>query len=343
MWNRSQEDLSGHDGERFTARSCHDAVVLPYAAYLRVYEPLTAFPEPDRSLWAAYAVSDTRPRRVSALDVEHTMALWRLVAVPPIVAPVGESADAYVRRAEDVTYICPWETRLRSWLAFDRFRAGMSERLADMFVPQRVAEQVDGAFEGWKRQAGGLSPHILSSTWQIPLAWFVPFVAAERWLVLGGENESAATESGANASGEDASGQNESGQNEGGQNESGSGGPMTAVTRTLIYVTPMAQARRRVARALNVVRRHAGEGFEIGEVESVGRWLEEFHPHSLVELDYGGLVHILDDAALRADESVAEVAAAVTGMETGQAELALAMYKRVVARWRVVRALESAN
>jgi hypothetical protein len=314
MWNRSQEDLSGHEDERSEGGSCHDAVVLPYAAYLRVYEPLTAFPEPDRSIWAAYAVSDKRPRRVGALDVEHTRALRRLVAVPPIVAPVGESSDAYVRRAEDVTYICPWETRLRSWLAFDRFRAGMSEQLADMFVPQRVAEQVEGAFEGWKRRAGALSPHILSSTWQVPLAWFVPFVAKERWLVLGG------------------------------QSESGSGGPMTAVpTRTLIYVTAMAQARRRVARALNVVRRHAGEGFEIGEVESVGRWLEEFHPHSLVELDYGGLVHILDDAALRADESVAEVAAAVTGMETGQAELALAMYKRVVARWRVVRALESAN
>ncbi len=297
-------------------RSCHHAVVLPYAAYLRVYEPLTAFPEPDRSIWAAYAVSEKRPRRVGALDVEHTAALWRLIAVPPIVAPTRESRDAYVRRAEDVTYICPWETRLRSWLAFDRFRAGMSERLAEMFVPPRVAEQADIAFEGWKRGADSLSPHILSSTWQVPLAWFVPFVAKERWLVLGGQSDT----------------------------EAHGGGPTTATpTRTLIYVTPMAQARRRVARALSVVQRQVGEGFELSEVESVGRWLEEFHPHSLVELDYGGLVHMLDDAALRADESVAEVAAAVTGLETGQAELALAMYKRVVARWRVVRALESAN
>ena len=295
-------------------RSCHDAVVLPYAAYLRVYEPLNAFAEPEKSIWAAYAVSERRPRRVDALDVEHTRALRRLIAVPPIVAPLRESRDAYVRRAEDVTYICPWETRLRSWLALDQFRAGMSEQLTEMFVPPRVAEQADGAFDRWKRQSGTLSPHILSSTWQVPLAWFVPFVAKERWLVLGGHDENAG------------------------------GGPTTATpVRTLIYVTPMAQARRRVARALNVVRRHAGDGFDLGEVESVGRWLEEFHPHSLVELDYGGLVHILDDAALRADESVAEVAAAITGMETDQAELAVAMHKRVVSRWRVVRALESAN
>jgi hypothetical protein len=289
--------------------------VLPYAAYLRVYEPLNAFPEPEKSIWAAYAVSDKRPKRVGALDVEHMHALRRLIAVPPIVAPLRESRDAYVRRAEDVTYVCPWETRLRSWLAFDRFRAGMSERLAEMFVPQRVAEQSDFAFDGWKRQSRTLTPHILSSTWQVPLAWFVPFVAAERWLVLGGHDETAG------------------------------GGPTTATpVRTLIYVTPMVQARRRVARARAAVRRHTGDGgIDLGEIESVGRWLEEFHPHSLVELDYGGLVHLLDDAALRADESVAEIAAAITGMETGQAELAVAMHKRVIARWRVVRALESAN
>lgn len=288
--------------------------MLPYAAYLRVYEPLAAYPEPERSRWSAYAESEQRPRRVGALGVEHTRALWRMIAVPPIVAPTRESGDAYVRRVEGVTYVCPWETRLRSWLAFDRFRGEMPERLTDVFVPPRVAEQADDAFQSWKRGSASLSPHILSSTWQVPLAWFVPFVAKERWLVLGGPAEP------------------------------GGGGPMTATpTRTLIYVTPMAQARRRVARARGVLRRQMGDELDLGDIESVGRWLEEFHPHSLVELDYGGLVHLLDDAALRADESVGEVAAAIMGLETGQAEVAVAMHKRVTARWRVVRALESAN
>ncbi len=304
-------------------------MVLPYAAYLRVYEPLAAYPEPERSMWAAYADSAERPRRVDALDVEHTRALWRVIAVPPIVAPAQESCDAYVRRVDGVTYVCPWETRLRSWLAFDRFRAGIPERLAGMFVPQRVAEQVDAAFDRWKRQGGSLHPHILSSTWQVPLAWFVPFVARERWLVLGGQGDAAGAQGDGGAAG---------------QGEAGPVGPTTATPmRTLIYVTPMAQARRRVARARGVLRRHAGEWHELADIESVGRWLEEFHPHSLVELDYGGLVHVLDDAALKADESVAEIAAAVTGMESGQGELAVAMYKRVTSRWRVVRALESAN
>ena len=64
---------------------------------------------------------------------------------------------------------------------------------------------------------------------------------------------------------------------------------------------------------------------------------------ALVELDYGGLVHLLDDGALRADQSVAEVAAAITGLETGELELAVAMYQRLRNRWRAVQAAESAS
>jgi hypothetical protein len=81
----------------------------------------------------------------------------------------------------------------------------------------------------------------------------------------------------------------------------------------------------------------------VGQIEDVGRWLEEFHPRALVELDYGGLVHLLDDESLRADQSVAEVAAAITGLETGELELAIAMYQRLRARWRVLEAAESAS
>ena len=73
------------------------------------------------------------------------------------------------------------------------------------------------------------------------------------------------------------------------------------------------------------------------------RWLEEFHPHSLVELDYGGLVHLMDDDALQADQSVAELSAALTGLDTGQEELAYAMYQRVILRWKSMQLLESAN
>lgn len=389
--------------------------MLPYAAYLRVYEPLSAFDEPERSRWAAYAAAPRPPRRVSALEAEHADAVRRLIAVPPIVAPVHESDEAYVRRADGAVYICPRQTRLRSWLALGRLRASLPPALTDTFVPREVADRAAADFARWHAHAGAhpdaLRTHILTATWHVPLAWFVPFGPPERWLVLGGE------------AGSDR-------------------GPATA-TRTLIYLTTMAQARRRVARAVGAVRRgmsglpasshpygeqrppasgrvadaeHGGDGSPgygravrpaapgqpgdtgtpgpaspgamprrgtgrhvggpgghdrrqgdfpaagqaasgsvpgdatdgatpaaVTEIEEVGRWLEEFHPRALVELDYGGLVHLLDDGALRADQSVAEVAAAITGLETGELELAVAMYQRLSGRWQALQAAETAS
>jgi hypothetical protein len=71
----------------------------------------------------------------------------------------------------------------------------------------------------------------------------------------------------------------------------------------------------------------------------VGRWLEDFHRYSLVELDYGGLVQVLSDNALSSDHSAAEIAAAIDGVAKGERELALAMYQRArpAARARGIR------
>jgi hypothetical protein len=73
--------------------------VMTYAAYLRIYEPVSAFHEPDRSQWAAYAASAARPRRRDPLMVEHAEALRRAITVPPVVVPERESEHAYVRHA----------------------------------------------------------------------------------------------------------------------------------------------------------------------------------------------------------------------------------------------------
>jgi hypothetical protein len=313
---------------------CHDAGVLPYPAYLRVYEPLHAFAEPDRSAWARYADSDDRPSRAAALTEEHTAALHRLVAVPPVVAPARESGHAFVRRTADTTFICPWQVRLRSWLAFSRFRAALPPGVANSFVPGAVADLVEADFERWKQRSPGLRPYILSSNWHVPLAWFAAFEPGERCLNLGPRTAGPVSDNAPPG------GQSE----QVNQPEPGGGIPITAVpARTLIYVTSMAQARRRVAKAVRSIRNAGiGDAFEVGDVATLGRWLEEFHPHALVELDYGGLVHLVDDTALRADESAAEVAAVLDGMQRDRA-VALAMYERVQARWRSVRALENAN
>ncbi|HEY1627062.1 MAG TPA: hypothetical protein VGG16_25030 [Streptosporangiaceae bacterium] len=263
---------------------------MAYAAYLRIYEPVSAFHEPERSRWDAYAASSVRPRRRDALAAESSEAIKRLITAPSQAVPEEESRNAYVRRVDHVVYVCPWQTRLRSLLA-----AGA------LVTDDHPAAR----------------PHIRLSMWTVPLAWFVPFAGAERWIATGP-------------------------------------GPVTT-TRALLYATSMARARRRIARGLAMMRALRDPSREIKdladlwnpgtetELADVGRWLERFHPHSLVELDYGGLVHLLSDDALWGDESVAEIAAAIDGIARGQGEVARAMYVRVRSRWRMFSEFEQVN
>jgi hypothetical protein len=293
---------------------------MTYAAYLRIYEPVTAFHEPDRSRWVAYAASPTRPRRRDSLMVEHAEALRRAITAPQIVVPEQESEHAYLRHADGTTYVCPWQTRLRCLLAYGRMLSATGAPLPGTVT---ITEDDHAVAALARLEDGGTVPrlHILASVWTVPLAWFVPFAAAERWLALGspGDRPSVAA--------------------------------TASVTRALVYTTAMSRARRRVARALATVRSAAADYEDDAweplrtetELAEVGRWLEEFHPYSLVELDYGGLVHLLSDDALCGDQSVAEISAAIEGVAKGECELAVAMYKRAHTRWRAFAEFELAN
>ena len=296
---------------------------MTYAAYLRIYEPVAAFHEPDRSRWAAYAASSAQPGRRDSLAAEQAEALYRAIAAPHIVVPDQESEHAYVRRVDGVAYICPWQTRLRCLLSYGRMLSTAGSALPGA-VPARDDREMMMALA---RLADEEPPgpatrlHILASVWTVPLAWFVPFAATERWLALGpGAMRPSA--------------------------------PQTAsVTRALLYTTPMSRARKRAARGLAALRGlprgFAGATWDPiraeTELAEVGRWLEDFHPYSLVELDYGGLVQLLSDDALSSDQSAAEIAAAIDGVAKGERELAVAMYKRAHSRWRAFAESEMAN
>ena len=307
---------------------------MTYAAYLRIYEPVSAFYEPDRSRWVAYAASPTRPRRRDSLAAEHTDALRRAIAAPQPGVPEQESEHAYVRRMDGTTYVCPWQTRLRCLLAYGQMESpgaapspGTGPPSDDERARAALARLEDAVLGAPSAQLEDASPrgpsarlHILASVWTVPLPWFVLFAATERWLSLGpGPGRPCA--------------------------------PATAsATRALVYTTPLPRARRRVARGLATLRHlPAGSGDAAwgaraeDDLAEVGRWLAEFHPSSLVELDYGGLVHLASDDALSEDQSVAEIRAAIDGVARGECELAVAMYMRAHSRWRAFAEFERAN
>jgi hypothetical protein len=105
----------------------------------------------------------------------------------------------------------------------------------------------------------------------------------------------------------------------------------------------MVQARRRVARGLRAVREAMPEGPLVEALTDVGRWLEEFHPRSLVELDYGGLVHTISEEDLAADHSAAEVAEGLAALAAGDLERASELYEELTERWMTVRERQFAN
>ncbi|KPI29834.1 hypothetical protein OK074_6750 [Actinobacteria bacterium OK074] len=275
------------------------SVVVPYTTYLRVYEPLAAFPEPERGHWARYARTPDRP----SYQDELRSSLADLLPTPPVPVPVHESGDAFVIEVDGVVCVCPWRTRLRGWQALGELSEELPGPVLDAVLPPLVRRQAALDYERWLERNPDARPWIRTSTWQVPLHWFILVADEERDYDKGAGDE----------------------------------------PPVLRYRTPMVQARRRVARALKALKDALDEGPLIDGLLDVGRWLEEFHPRSLVELDYGGLVHVVPAGDLDGDHSAADVAAGIEALRNGDGAAAGEAYGRLVERWRAVRDRRSAN
>lgn len=275
--------------------------MIPYAAYLRVYEPLVAFPSPVRPLWAEYAAQ--APDRSVVLAAEHRLSRTAVLATPPVLTTAR--TDAYVLRVDGDAFVCPTRLEVRSWQALGEFRDSLPDALADAFIPRLAAERAAEDLDKWYVGEPDPRVHIRTSTWQVPPPWFTPFEQDERDLFLGTEADRS--------------------------------------QRRCVFRTRMAPARRRTAKALAIVRRTLGAGEPTEELEDVARWLEEFHPHSWVELDYGGLVELLSDASLKDDRSAELLGSSVALLGDGDVDTAMSVFSTVVHWWRRIEALQHAN
>ena len=280
-----------------------------HAAHLRIYEPLAAFEGAERRSWEAYVAAGSAPGREQGLRLEQEASLRALVGRSPSGLP-DLAEHAFVTVLDGVTLVCPWRTRVRAAEALVEFTSELPDEIADAYLPRGVAESALDELEEWRLAHPHTRLHVLTSAWQVPVRWFVLVEPDEREVRTGGGP---------------------------------AGGPMQGLGRALVYRTPMSRARRRVARALAVLRRAVEESDTVDLVEDLGRWLEDFHPRSLVELDYGGLVHLASDEDLAADESSRDVAEALVALSAGRAQDAAQAYGRVQARMKALQAVEGAN
>ena len=277
----------------------------PFSAYLRVYEPLTAFSHTQQQYWRQYAAENRAPSTDEGPALQRQIVMEALGVGWTRLPELPE--EAYVLVDDDgAVLVCPWELRQRVAQAALSARQGVPPQIADALVPPVLAAAAERVIQEWHDGArvlehGTPKVHEISTGWTIPLRWFVFVDLDERELVLKPEQ------------------------------------------RRLRYRTPMSRARRRAHRALAVLRRTVGDSPVTEAVEEGARWLEEFHPRSVLELDYGGLVALLTDDQLRDDDSPALVAEALAALARQDTQAAGRSYETLAERWRAVQLLERCN
>ncbi|MGH3494255.1 MAG: hypothetical protein ACRDRL_29065 [Sciscionella sp.] len=298
----------------------------PYLAYLRVYEPLSAFGQ-DAARQLRAEIDAGGLDRSAVGERERELWLRSQLASPRRLLP-GESSlgrglrdypcDALLLYPEEITEIdselaqslpgaeplvCPLDMRARCAAALVGFMSSAELALQ--------AAAVDSSFDVVRERAaaaladsGGSAMHSLCSTWTVPLPWFTLIEPRERYLVLGEQ-----TDPGREAS----------------------------------WRTTMTEARSRVVRADTVVCGSIGVDGPGKILQDTRRWLQCFDPQSVVELDYGGLVQLLDDEALLEDSSATDVHAVIDAMEQGDGEEVALRYEKLQEFWSVLAQREQSS
>ncbi|MDR7280209.1 hypothetical protein [Catenuloplanes atrovinosus] len=276
-----------------------------FASYLRVYEPLTAFDRERQLFWRRYAREGRAIATGDGPGRQRTAVLEALGAGWTRLPDLPD--EAYVLEDDDTILVCPWNLRLRVAEAALSARDGVPSVLADAFVPPILAGQAKAVVDDARTGARVLEQGVPRKHEQAS-TWGVPL----RWFVFVDQEERELVTGPGNR-------------------------------RTLRFRTEISKARRRAHRGVSVLRKSVGDAPITEAVEEGARWLEEFHPRSVVELDYAGLVDLLPDDALEADDSPALVAKGLAGLANGDAEGATEAYEKLVARWRAVQLLERCN
>ncbi|MDV6012455.1 hypothetical protein [Haloechinothrix sp. LS1_15] len=298
-------------------------MLRPFAAYLRVYEPLSVF---DGQLDAATIAE-------AALTVgeagRYEQAMWLRSQVSssgrllPAELPDGSPSpaavtDVLVRDAEEVPggagagvgpgpLVCPLELRARSAAALVSFlgEAHPALRSAVTGHAQATEDSVRARANSVLSERSQSAVHVLSVNWSIPLPWFTLVDPEQRTLVLG----------------------------------EGPHDPQ----RELSWRVAMPDARRRVAEARELAEQSLGDDGPTKILIDTERWLTAFHPNSAVELDYGGLVQLLDDTELTSDTSAEDVHTIVAALRSGDVERLAETFQNLREYWGELAARERYN
>lgn len=294
-------------------------------AHLRVYEPLQVFPTSQQARWRALAEIGGGGRR-AGLDADRAQQEQAVLVGPtplPAAEPdaplvgTGRADTALLLRSDGLgpagalppgqLLVCPLATRLRAWQRWEQLAGLLPPATAEVLMPEPLAHVAEAELARWSVDPQ-LRVHVQTEAWAPALQWFVLVDQSERVLHLGRRGDWRHPPTGADE-------------------------------RCVLVRTRIGRARQRAARALVVLRRTLEDGPVLAEVERLARWLELFHPHSTVELDYGDGVHLLNDDELRGETTAADLATALAGLDNADPVTATQGYQAADSGWRALRSL----
>ena len=153
----------------------YDADVIR-TSYLRVYQPLSAFPAHEREQWLQEGSHDEVP------DVSASRRWLISAALPDRTLLAAPTEGALVRGEGDAIMICPWRTSLRMLAGLLSFRNSIPDEIAEAFVPEAEARRAAHELATLGEEHPEIRSHILHANWHVPLRWFAAFEDSERIL-----------------------------------------------------------------------------------------------------------------------------------------------------------------
>lgn len=308
---------------------------MPPTAYLRVYSPLASFDDAEQLLIAT-------PGHTLDASSDDEATLWRSLArisrprVDPFPHGTVEQYRMIVldREHGDVVMFCPAQEPLRAGIAASLLEDYVPEDALDVWFPPASA-----AAHSERLQEHGMwlaeSPlYTRMSTWRIPLSWFTLFRSGDEEEVVEGEDSQPlsvavrvplvlALERAAYAVAALSSISMVTDDDGFGEGDSWGGGPAED-----------GEADEDVdangfldGSGMDDVDAVDPTGLLASAVE-LHDWLQQFHPDSVVELDYGLLT-----ARAWPDDSVLDVADGLDALMDADMAGAVAAYFRLRRRW----------
>ena len=294
----------------------------PFVAYLRVYEPLSSLEGAFRSQVEHALRNGGGLTRSQAADRERELWLRTQLSAPArllpgdnaegegalrrldvITLPVAEAPGRDAVDADESPLVCPLDLRPRAAAGVMGFLANSVGPLVDEALPMPV-EVVKARASVALSNLPRRAAHVVSSTWTVPLPWFALVDPGARKVVLKERGDA---------------------------------------ERSVHWLVSMTDARRRAEEAHAVVTATLGEEGPARILRDTSRWLAHFDVNSVVELDYGGLVQLLEDSELTEDTSAEDVQVALSALETGNAELAAERYAKLREFWSDLASREQHN